>query len=343
MHDAHKILELAIVLTEDACAFNRLATVLKFSTKYVPVIKSMMTMTNHGFRSSIGPEVGKPMQRKIVQHARRERTYKAKATLMKPTKPVTLIERTMKLSSEFHALNAGIGCESLRGVEQQQLRFGEAARSRAASTSSHSETHQTQSFEEDKSTGATFFADDDFDTFCKSLMGTELDDDDGSDVIALAGPPPDVSFKSVVPEDESDDLVMLDGPPPNVCFSRRTETPQDGRLQFQSAEPTAKRAKLTLLRKNAAQEDQQSTRFLQGLENSISEADGMVNTTLEESSQHRSTLPIDGENVATIGSQQPQAQPEALPQPSTVMMVRRDLPSPISLQPESGSTNAQEG
>lgn len=273
----------------------------------------MMTMTGHEFRSSIGSEVGKTTQRKIVQHAVKYRTHKTKAALVKPTKPVTLFERTMKLSSEFHVLNADTCCESLRGgIEQRRLRFGEAARSRSTSTSSHYETHQMQSVEGDKGTGgATFFADDDFDQFCKSLMGTELNDDDSSDVIALAGPPPDVSFKSVVvSEDESDDLVMLDGPPTNVCFSRRTGTPQDERLQFQFAEPPAKRAKLTIPCENSAPEDQQSTRFPQGPENSISETDGMI---VEESAQHRSTLPIDGKNGAIVGSQEPQAQLELFP------------------------------
>lgn len=279
-----------------------------------------------------GPETGQAGQQTTFQHAGNPGTQKAQATLVKPTKPMTLFERVTELSSEFHVLNAGTRRESLGAeLEQQPLHFGEVAHPTSRS-SSYSDTHQTQSPQADEGTGgATFFADDAFDHFCKSLMGTELDND-SNDVIALGGPPPDWSFETTLvdSEAESDDLVVLDGPPRDVCFDRRKRTRQDERVASPSAEPPVKRVRLAISCENSATDDQQSTGAAQDGENSTNETDRMPIATLVESDQHPSTLPIDGENVAVVGSQAPQAQSNA-------------LTSPLSVQPSNAPTNPQQG
>lgn len=338
-----------IILPEDACTYNRIAAFLKFCTKYVADVRSMMGPMGSMRQTLNVPEVEDITNQEVNEQAGDVLNQMTNTIFMKPA---TLFERSIQLSSEFGKLTARTRYENPQyQTEQRWLQLG-AETGSASRSISHCGPGQMQSLCGDVGPGgAAYFTDDAFDGFCRSLMCTELDGDDSSEIIALARPPPDVSFdyavadsdnesddmiildgppadmtiSSVVESEEgSDDLIMLEGPPPDVRFGHRMGMPQnEEQVLSHSASSPAKRMKPTVAREYSIPEGQDSTGVSPVAEKSVGATD--------ESAGNRLILPPYEDHVVSVGSQEPQArleavsQPGALPQPGVATTTPSNL------------------
>lgn len=285
---------MAIILPEDACTFNRIAAFVKFCAKYVGDIKSRLCPV--GPKCPISPthpispesralrifEVEKSMDQEIVQQSAVVCGPKRKGTTAQAG---TLFERTLELSSQFGQLTADICFQSLRDGEERREPHVEAEPLSTSRSPIQCGIEQMQPLSGGVGLKriATYFADDAFDGFCRDLMGTEIDGDDSSNVIALGRPPSEGSISmSESEEDEGDDLIVLDGPPPNVCFSLHRGMPQDHQPPIHCASPPTKRVKLTGSCDFLVAEDQQSSLGMQGNQDRGGATDREPNETPNE-------------------------------------------------------------
>lgn len=308
-----------MILPEDAATFSCVAAFLKFSTKHVASISSMMPPMDLYHRDPMSPNIEQAPNEDIVQSAPDDGDGETHAV---PPGSSTLFERALKLSSEFHTFTEGTRNQSHQNQEDQRSLSPVSQARWAPSSIGRSGIEQVQDhYEEKPKKQATFFTDDAFDSLCKTLlMGPEIDDDEAGDIIALAGPPPGVSFDTPRgaaaleedDDDDDDDLMMLDGPPSNVTFSRRAVTYEDQDLPSPTTSPAAKRVKLTLPRESDTSGDQEILFIQRDPENELAVADGDFMATPDTDARNRLTLPMEGAVVAPGQSQVRQAQSEAL-------------------------------
>lgn len=211
-----------IILPEDASTLNDIANFLKFCAKYVASVKSMVLPMSAQHQVGSSSEPVKSKNQDVVQPVAAGRYHQASDAR---ARPLTLFERTLKLSSEHNMLTQDTPCQHFRNkAEQSWLHRGAEPRSTSQSPGDSESGDILPVSRHTNSKGVDHFGDNAFRDFCENLMDTETDTDGDSDVIILDGPPRDTSSvpMSESEGDESDDLIMLEGPPPNVTFGRQT-------------------------------------------------------------------------------------------------------------------------
>lgn len=119
------------------------------------------------------------------------------------------------------------------------------------------------------------------------------DDDDSSDMIALAGPPSEGSFNSVakLQEDGSEDLVVLRKDLAGVRADRSAEDLRNPRLPDRSTSPLAKRLKRMISARTVAMRDPAFTAALLDTETQPGKKGNAFTVTREKAVQDRLPLP----------------------------------------------------